>query len=76
MASRRHKRRNRICRGKKDYGDEHEHAKWDARNLSIRDKKQVDVFRCPTCDGVHVGHAPKDHVGNVTLFSFDRGVEK
>lgn len=72
MASKRRVKRGRICRGKKDY-EEVPHAEWDARHISIRDRCEVDVFRCPNCDGIHVGHAPKDSVGNVVVARFRRG---
>jgi hypothetical protein len=75
VASKRRKNRGRICRGKHDYGDDLDRAKYHARHLSCRDEgTRVDVFQCPTCDGTHVGHAPWDHTGKGRVIArFERG---
>jgi hypothetical protein len=69
------RKRSRICHGKKNYG-EMQHAVWDAKHISIRDQKRVDVFVCPTCAGIHVGHAAWDHTtGTTVLARFSSGIK-
>jgi rubrerythrin len=57
MASKRGMRRRR-CIGKKRYATAREAAR-DAADLRRRQRRgDIDVYRCPHCGGIHVGHTP------------------
>lgn len=56
MASKRARRRH-GCAGKKRYQDLAK-ARHDSAYLARRDGRPVDVYRCPNCGEVHVGHRP------------------
>jgi hypothetical protein len=57
MASKRGMRRRR-CIGKKNY-ETARHAAYDVAVLRRKQRRSdIDVYRCPHCGGIHVGHRP------------------
>jgi hypothetical protein len=56
MASKRGMRRRR-CNGKRQY-ETVALAEVDAARLRRAHRTAVDVYRCPNCGGIHVGHRP------------------
>jgi hypothetical protein len=56
MASKRGMRRRR-CVGKKRCATAREAAR-DAADLRRQRRGDIDVYRCPHCSGIHVGHTP------------------
>lgn len=61
MASRRHekrKMRRRACQGKIRHETQHD-AERHIASLRRKDSDKMRVYRCETCAGWHVGHAPR-----------------